>query len=990
MARENFFVLLELPFDPPPSDPAQIRAAIQKKHQEWSRMHDNPQSRSLALNNMSLVPDMEQVLLDKDMREKEAAKAIEIRDKVLPSFRAELNLVEGKGYIHPRDIKELRRKYGRYGINEIIIREHAVAPITDIPPKEAHKAQIIAMDYATASSIYDHLNVLGIRDLYQFLQLDNNAALGELSVAAQKKQHEAFHAAVKDAQTVATQQLGEHATEVFESQDTRAAYDEYLKVSQHKELNDLIMQEYDQSGYISPEILLRLVNFGVTTYDGSILEIEEYIRDFCRAYDIKVDMAAPEITCPNCEKQMPRGATYCSNCAAPLEGACPQCGTFFSDGVNACISCGFDVGSMGKALDYIVQTENALIENDWSSAQNSIEYIQQYWPGHPKIDTLKHRSKAVENHYDDILAQIESAYKENRFYAARSIASAAEEKNYPLPKDILININNIIGEFEQELSQLKKFNRIEFETLSKLSLKVSDSLELERLLAQFPPNPPSRFTARPQGEMVTLNWSKSPSPGNIIYIVVRKQGSVPLTAFDGDVVYQGEENYFVDNTIPPLETFFYSLFVKRGSTFSEIGAVAPSPVRVAAELKNFKIIPGDRAVQLTWDPPEDLAEVLIWRTEGADRPIGSGEGEELKTDRLDGYTDSGLENDKTYWYYVVAVYYTEQGERIRSLGVSDSVVPRKLVSPVDLFDIVASDANNSTYIVNWQSAPDAEVVFFTSSTKPGFALGQMIPVEELVRGFGRITLENKTQNSAQFHLRFNGGIYVFPVVISGRFGAMGSSRYLTYVPDVENPTYDIINKDLYINFRWPTSAIKSVKVAWRQDNFTGSPDQKGTETISCTRQQYDLDAGVRLNDLGKGEFFFTIYSEFVSQQGEEVLSTGVDLIVDNTPAKEFYYTIKYSKKMFSSVRNFDVTIEGKDKFHLPKALLVGKVGSLPTNISDGEGLFEIERAKDVNGSITYEYKTKKIPNDMYIRLFFYDEDEYLRLRPIPTGSLKLT
>ena len=35
--RENYFILLELPFDPPVEDKAKIEAAIAAKQQQWSK-----------------------------------------------------------------------------------------------------------------------------------------------------------------------------------------------------------------------------------------------------------------------------------------------------------------------------------------------------------------------------------------------------------------------------------------------------------------------------------------------------------------------------------------------------------------------------------------------------------------------------------------------------------------------------------------------------------------------------------------------------------------------------------------------------------------------------------------------------------------------------------------------------------------------------------------------------------------------------------------
>ena len=42
MEMENYFILLELPFDPPESDTSKISEAISKKQAQWSRDQSNP------------------------------------------------------------------------------------------------------------------------------------------------------------------------------------------------------------------------------------------------------------------------------------------------------------------------------------------------------------------------------------------------------------------------------------------------------------------------------------------------------------------------------------------------------------------------------------------------------------------------------------------------------------------------------------------------------------------------------------------------------------------------------------------------------------------------------------------------------------------------------------------------------------------------------------------------------------------------------------
>lgn len=992
MERENFFILLGLPFDPPVKDEARIKAAINAKQQEWARLHNSSETRSIALNYMELVPEIERVMLeDETARDEEADKAIKIREKVLPQFEGELRILEGKGYIMPRDIKELEDKYSSYGITYENIRSGISVPVTDTPPKKSEVFKAAkALDKNTVKLINSHLDVLGKENIYDFLGISTQADIKSLETSARNKHHDAFHSEDKSGKTSAAQLLTELIIELFFESGKRDEYDRYLDVSAYPELGELIDEENRRAGYISPEILLRLVNFGVTTYGENVLDIEEHIRSYCRAYGVEVDMVAPYITCPNCHKHSPRGTVFCEHCAAPLEGKCPKCGTFFSGGASVCSSCSFPLGDMGKAIPYVEQVENSLNDNNWSSAKHGLNYVQQYWPLHPRYEELKHRADVVEDRYYNTLDAIEEAVKGNRYYAAKELEERAEANNIKVPEDMKALIFDTIDEFNQKLSDLKEENNATYETLHSLLFMVSDSLELDRMLSQYPPAPPSRITARPAGDAVSVNWTSSPSSGNIEYILVRKEDSVSLTAYDGNILYEGDQNTFSDKHVPPLRNFFYSVFVKRGSSYSEMGAVAAAPVRIVPELKEFKIIPGEGAAQISWTPPAHLNSVKLWRKMDGEKPEVSGEGDFIQTDRLDGYTDMTLENDKNYWYYAVASYRTADGEDIDSKGIVGSVIPHKLVAPIEQFSISKVEDTDDIYLASWQGAPREEILIFSADAKPRHYLGQVLPTDELIYSYNRLQLDNQTLTNAKFRLSIEGGKYVFPVAVSGPFGTIGTPVYITNIPDVDNISYSIVDYDLFIKFDWPEDYNESVVVAWRRDRYPESFTQKNTEYVICSKEQYDIDSGVRIHDITRDSYYIKIYTEFSTPDGRKVYSDGAEYLVDNTPPDEFFYEIEYKKPLFSSKRKIKVKLFADQLFDFPKAVIIGKVGQVPLDISDGEHLFELRKETGISGPITFEYETGKLPKNMYMRLFFYDESEYRHLRPLPARSLIIT
>ena len=94
---ENYFILLELPFDPPEGDTNKISEAISKKQAQWSRDQSNPVKKAKASEYLAALEDIKKVMLDPAARKQEAAKAKQIKDSKAKDLEAKLSLYRAKG-----------------------------------------------------------------------------------------------------------------------------------------------------------------------------------------------------------------------------------------------------------------------------------------------------------------------------------------------------------------------------------------------------------------------------------------------------------------------------------------------------------------------------------------------------------------------------------------------------------------------------------------------------------------------------------------------------------------------------------------------------------------------------------------------------------------------------------------------------------------------------------------------------------------------------
>lgn len=93
---ENYFILLELPFDLPESDTNKISEAISKKQAQWSRDQSNPVKKAKASEYLAALEDIKKVMLDPTARKQEAAKAKQIKASKAKELEAKLSLYRAK------------------------------------------------------------------------------------------------------------------------------------------------------------------------------------------------------------------------------------------------------------------------------------------------------------------------------------------------------------------------------------------------------------------------------------------------------------------------------------------------------------------------------------------------------------------------------------------------------------------------------------------------------------------------------------------------------------------------------------------------------------------------------------------------------------------------------------------------------------------------------------------------------------------------------
>jgi len=336
MERENFYILLDLPIDPPETDAAVIEKQIRKKKAEWSKLRNHPTKGLQAQKNISLIPEIEKVMLDPQLRaeELEAAKGVIRKGKESkhPEIDRHIDILMGKGFISQEEIvklanmhdstqneiqdrinKKKQQKFGhidraislrmdkgyiteaeiskiakRHALSDDDVRKRVRCPIKR-DDKEKSEVKPRHIDKSLEKTINDNLKILGKSSLYDFLDLPESAELESLQAQAVRKKKELANISRKDAAVTAGNTLAGHCMTIFKNDQNRNAYDITLARSRLAALDsDIDIAAINgKVRYEYYDVLVqKAMEFGMDQQ-----EADGYISSYCGRKGYKIEKA---------------------------------------------------------------------------------------------------------------------------------------------------------------------------------------------------------------------------------------------------------------------------------------------------------------------------------------------------------------------------------------------------------------------------------------------------------------------------------------------------------------------------------------------------------------------------------------------------------------------------------------------------------------------------------------------------------------------------
>lgn len=347
MERDNFYLLLELSLEPPETNDEVIWEAIQKKKAEWSRLRNHPTKGIQVQKYISLIPEIQRVMMYSDFRQKEAIEAIQIlkkgKDDKYVEIDRHIDILLGKGFVEKEEIAKLAQIHNidesdiqnridlkseeklsqvddeisvrmakgyltetdlskianRHSLAVDLIRQRVRCPIAKNDNEQIEPPK--PLDKSIEKSIIENLKVIKKISLYNFLDAPIISDLKTLQEKSSLKKRELSNLSKKDADVTAGTILAGHCLTIFKNDESRYAYDVSLANARLASLySDIDMAATE--GKIRAEyfdiLIQKAMDFGMDQDEAS-----QFIDAYCNGKNYQIEKKEEPV---QAKKQVPR------------------------------------------------------------------------------------------------------------------------------------------------------------------------------------------------------------------------------------------------------------------------------------------------------------------------------------------------------------------------------------------------------------------------------------------------------------------------------------------------------------------------------------------------------------------------------------------------------------------------------------------------------------------------------------------------------------
>lgn len=984
---DNYYKILNLSIERYVSDISEIEAALEKKKNEWNssnntniRSYVDKYIKTGVIKNAYTNPDEWKKLYTSAKNETDS------------SIKEYLDIVNGKGYVTEAEIAACAgNKSVKTSENYVrIIAGNLGMKIQEDVSKHEKTEEIKLSDFEPKSTIKfsspaKELSKISCRDYYDFLtkysvKIGKSTSFSpetnpSVCVAMAVDIKKEWSGKKEDMEKSAVEKVCSSIVHFDRKDDAESQenYNQYLTWSSLKAILDKIWQPLAASEHklINDIVKANTVNKLVEIIHDR-KKSEGILTSFCKEKGISMPQKMPDYSsCFFCgitfQKNADKPLTKCPVCGKSFILKCPKCGK----SVNCSEStecCGFNFGKYSYIKGMCDETFEYISSLSFDLAEQKINDINNQWNDFPGLEDLKKELYSKKKLVGDRLKKLKKCLSEKKMYSALAEyeglkrAVSAYSDSY-LENKIKTSVSEADRLFRESKTEKDQNNRLRI--LMKVLAYASDHPSASGELSEIKPSAPENFsviTDQTAG-CVNLMWKSDNPDDTAEYVVRRKKGGKIISSEDGEEIVRTFEKAYSDKSVTVGSAYFYAVYAMRGDSKSKL-ALSDKPSILCPKIENIDIVPGETMIQVSWNNIVSDMKTEVFRNDSADEKDYN-KGKKIECS-LSGFTDNGLDIDKTYYYNIFLTFDSEDGLIVYS-AASVNGRTHKIAKPVR-FHAEETDKDGE-FILKTDSLPESGYSLqFFSSRNSGISLGTSVQINKFSDFFlKKINVVPISEKEYKISLPVNTSFYIYAVCINSSTGIFSDAVPVEHLQmiKIKNKRNDGVN--LYIELEnWP-EGHELMYVTYNNDKYpTGFDDC--SYKISINKLNYKR-SGIQIRDIEQKNYYIT---GFVKTPDGEKMVFKTEFI--NRKKTDINYN--FGESGFGPFKKWKLHISLSESTCLPEMSLRYLAGRIPIYNTDGAEGMVIPYDENPKGTKNFEFIIPfKVRKGIKARLFLKNDNE---------------
>lgn len=997
--NENWYIVLELEFDPPVEDEVVIQKCIDEKKDFWNRNANHFQHGKQYCVWRDSIPKIKKEMIGPDNIRKLLAK--EACELTYGDIDDTIRLVGLKGNITNSEVSNLAKDKKT---TEAIIKKRAkflkIPVVADTAPKfdpQAIYNKYIKTVPASANSFRTLPNLLsatGNSDLYDFLYGQGTKAdrlpADTLKTRAIEKRKEFTH---HDQKAANGQQLCGLCEKAFDSEESKKEYDEYLMYLSRKQILDNMKKISSYAGNSLVEAQFESFVNQLTALHRDADLAEQIVTAFCEIERIKYSPKEPDDKSTKkkcrCGVYNDKTRSVCYQCGMPLEIVCPECGKTNPSYIAFC-DCGFDMNNIDKSDELCNIALDDIRRMNINAAELHLSQAESLWKGNPRIQKLKKDLSKYGDAFKEEQKKLNKFLSNKEFFAADMIFTVLK-RTYGYNDT---SIETRIRDAKSEAERFFKLAKAETDKEKARNLCNSafnackDYPSLQDYIAlKFAPEAPIglRVVCDTSRKYNIISWKAKDKSADVRYKVIKKLNSTPSNINDGVEVGIVSMCTITDKKINAGEAYFYAVFAERSGTYSKTGLIAREPSINLFEVSSLSVAVGDGSLELLWGtlPNNTVIHIFQCESNGTQRKIKSLDYHHTN------YVVLGLING-TQYKFKLCLEYLINGKSVKTNGADIFGVPVQPPKPVETMSIQFE--KNDSFMITWNHIGNGEVRFYRSSIAPKYKLGDTVSLADVEKQMSqlmilkqpRTTDMTSDQNKATFKFDSKEKFFVSAVTVESGAAVFGAVTQAAKVGTVSIEKAREIGGEVFVYIKAPDKAV-AFHVLYSFEKQPTSINDETCEKRYIKFKEYSSRGALVLPNAKAKRYYIAVAVEF--NDGSLVTNSALtNYTFNNVGKQKVRYSISVKKVFFRSYIELSFTTDS-GIVSIPDIDIVSSRARVPMFYNQRDVLFGIrdngKKIEEMNvkagsidikqdkGSVTVTMTLPK-EKDLYIKPFIID------------------